>query len=212
MTVDRCRRPARLGYFACQAARLVGPRGLVARLRADALERRDAELLTANVWRNGFTNVVCFPWAVGMPRDSAGCGLGEQHRRPPPGEGGELWRHRDRPCRGARRIARAFRAGRRREARRPGLRVRGRPRDASSCSRLRPSVLVVVELSPADARAAGTEPRELLAYYRSLGFGIRVQLPDEKGLLDALGRGDSRPSSRRSSTSTSCSSDRPTYV
>ncbi len=50
--------------------------------------------------------------------------------------------------------------------------------------RASPSVLVVAELSPADAQAAGTEPRELLSYYRSLGFQIRVQLPDEKGLLD----------------------------
>jgi hypothetical protein len=47
-----------------------------------------------------------------------------------------------------------------------------------------PGVLVLVELSPADARAAGSEPRELLAYYRSLGFSVRVQLPDEKGVLE----------------------------
>jgi hypothetical protein len=46
------------------------------------------------------------------------------------------------------------------------------------------SVLVVVEFSPADADAAGSDPRGLLAWYRSLGFSLRVQLPDEKGLLD----------------------------
>ena len=53
---------AHVGYFTCQAARLAGPRGLVLRIRAGAA---DFQLLQANVWRNGFTNVVCFPWALG---------------------------------------------------------------------------------------------------------------------------------------------------
>ena len=53
---------AHVGYFTCQAARLVGPRGLVLAFEPAP---RNFELLTANVWRNGFTNVVCFPWALG---------------------------------------------------------------------------------------------------------------------------------------------------
>jgi hypothetical protein len=45
-------------------------------------------------------------------------------------------------------------------------------------------VLLTVELSPAAARAAGSDPRALLGYYRSLGFVLRAQLPDEKDFLD----------------------------
>jgi hypothetical protein len=47
-----------------------------------------------------------------------------------------------------------------------------------------PGVLLTLELSPADARAAGSDVHGLLDYYRSLGFTLRVQLPDEKGLVD----------------------------
>ena len=47
-----------------------------------------------------------------------------------------------------------------------------------------PDVLVTLEFWPAGARQFGSDPESLLGYYRSLGFEIRVQLPDEKGLLD----------------------------
>ena len=47
-----------------------------------------------------------------------------------------------------------------------------------------PGALLTLELSPADARAAGSDVHALLHYYRSLGFTLRVQLPDEKGLVD----------------------------
>lgn len=52
---------AHVGYFSVLAGRLVGPRGLVLAFEPD---RRNYELLLANVWRNGLASVACFPWAV----------------------------------------------------------------------------------------------------------------------------------------------------
>jgi FkbM family methyltransferase len=172
---------AHVGYFTCQAARLVGPRGLVLAFEPAP---RNYELLTANVWRNGFTNVVCFPWALGdapgfapLHLSASNTGDNRLHRGDDAGETVTV------------RVAALDEV----------LAIRG-PVDVvkldvqgSEHAALRgmeqllaasPSVLVVAELSPADARAAGIDPRELLTYYRSLGFKIRVQLPDEKGLLE----------------------------
>lgn len=168
---------AHAGYFTCQAARLVGPRGLVLAFEPAP---RNFELLTANVWRNGFGNVACFPWALGdasghLPFRLSATNTGD-HRLG--GDGGVVVR-----------VARLDDV--------PGI---GPPLDVVKLDvqgweerALRgmeallagsPDVLVLVELSPADARAAGSDPRALLGWYRSLGFGLRVQLPDEKGLLD----------------------------
>ena len=47
-----------------------------------------------------------------------------------------------------------------------------------------PDVLVTCEFWPQGIRESGGDPAALLDYYRSLGFGVRVQLPDEKGVLD----------------------------
>ena len=68
---------AHVGYFTCQAARLVGPRGLVLAFEPAP---RNYELLTANVWRNGFTNVVCFRGRSARQRGS----LRFSCRRPTP--------------------------------------------------------------------------------------------------------------------------------
>jgi hypothetical protein len=65
---------AHVGYFTCLAARLVGPRGLVLAFEP---QPRNYELLLANVWRNGLTNVVVFPWAV-----SDSSGFATLHLRP----------------------------------------------------------------------------------------------------------------------------------
>jgi FkbM family methyltransferase len=170
---------AHVGYFTCQAARLVGPRGLVLAFEPAP---RNYELLTANVWRNGFTNTVCFPWALGeaagfAPLQLSATNTGDHRLH---GSSGQTATVRVAALdevlaiRGPVDVVKLDVQGSERAA------VRGMEQLLAAS----PSVLVVAELSPADARAAGTEPRELLTYYRSLGFQIRVQLPDEKGLLE----------------------------
>jgi FkbM family methyltransferase len=171
---------AHVGYFTCQAARLVGPRGLVLAFEPAP---RNYELLTANVWRNGFTNVVCFPWALGRAPGFAPLKLSASNtgdHRLHGGNDGETTLVR---------VAALDQV----LAIRPPIDVVKLDVQGSEEAALRgmanvlagsPTVLVLVELSPADARAAGSEPRALLDYYRSLGFTVRVQLPDEKGVVE----------------------------
>jgi FkbM family methyltransferase len=169
---------AHVGYFTCQAARLVGPRGLVLAFEPAP---RNFELLRANVWRNGFGNVVCFPWALGaasalLPLRLSATNTGD-HRLDPEADG---------PLSRVARLDDVL-------AIRPPVDVvkldvqgweEAALRGMESLLASSPEVLVLVELSPADARAAGSDPRALLEWYRSLGFAVRVQLPDEKGVLD----------------------------
>jgi FkbM family methyltransferase len=171
---------AHVGYFTCQAARLVGPRGLVLAFEPAP---RNYELLTANVWRNGFGNVVCFPWALGREAGFAPLKLSASNtgdHRLQEGNGGDTTLVR---------VAALDQV----LAIRPPIDVVKLDVQGSEEAALRgmanvlassPTALVLVELSPADARAAGSEPRALLGYYRSLGFVVRVQLPDEKGVLE----------------------------
>jgi FkbM family methyltransferase len=171
---------AHAGYFTCQAARLVGPRGLV--LAFEPAPRNFA-LLQANVWRNGFTNVACFPWALGSEPDLAELRLSATNT-------GDHRLHGDGPDAGITvRVAALDEV----LAIRPPidivkLDVQGNEEAAvRGMTRLlaaSPRVLVTVELSPADARAAGSDPNSLLGWYRSLGFELRVQFPDEKGLVE----------------------------
>ncbi|MGH3071846.1 MAG: FkbM family methyltransferase [Gaiellaceae bacterium] len=171
---------AHVGYFTCQAARLVGPRGLVLAFEPAP---RNFELLTANVWRNGFTNVVCLPWALGSEPGFSPLRLSATNTGDHRLHGGEE---------GASALVRVAALDQVLAIRPPvdvvKLDVQGSEeaalRGMAGLLAASPSALVLVELSPADARAAGSEPRELLAYYRSLGFAIRVQLPDEKGVLE----------------------------
>ena len=172
---------AHVGYFTCLAARLVGPRGLVIALEPNP---RNFDLLAANVWRNGFTNVVCFPWAAGPEHGFADLFLsatnGGDHRLYGSDERRDVVRVR---------VA-ALDAI---EALRPPVDVvkidvqgaeEGVVRGMRSLLSRSPDVLVTLEFWPAGARQFGSDLKSLLGYYRSLGFEIRVQLPDEKGLLD----------------------------
>lgn len=172
---------AHVGYFTCQAARLVGPRGLVLAFEPAP---RNFELLQANVWRNGFTNVACFPWALGAEPGFAELRLSATNTGDHRLQGGEPGRDTVTV-----RVAALDEV----LAIRPPLDVVKLDVQGNEEAALRglerllaasPAVLVTVELSPADARAAGSDPRALLGWYRSLGFSLRVQLPDEKGLTD----------------------------
>jgi FkbM family methyltransferase len=171
---------AHVGYFTCQAARLVGPRGLV--LAFEPAPRNFA-LLQANVWRNGLTNVACFPWALGAEPGLAELELSETNT-------GD---HRLRGDGSGERVAVRVAALDTVLAIRPPLDVvkldvqgneEAAVRGMTTLLAASPGVLLTVELSPADARAAGSDPPALLGWYRSLGFALRVQLPDEKGLVE----------------------------
>jgi FkbM family methyltransferase len=172
---------AHVGYFSCLAARLVGPRGLVLAFEPAP---RNFELLQANVWRNGFTNVVCLPWALGAEAGFAQLRLSATNTGDHRLHGGD----------GARETV-TVRVAALDEvlAIRPPVDIVKLDVQGSEEAALRgmnrllaasPRVLVALELSPADALAAGNEPPALLRWYRSLGFALRVQLPDEKGLAE----------------------------
>jgi len=172
---------AHIGYFTCQAARLAGPRGLVLAFEPAP---RNFQLLQANVWRNGFTNVVCFPWALGAEPALAELHLSAANT-------GDHRLHSD----DASRPSATVRVAALDEilAIRPPVDVVKLDVQGSEEAAVRgmerllgasPGVLLTVELSPADARAAGSDLHALLAYYRSLGFTLRVQRPDQKGLVE----------------------------
>lgn len=173
---------AHVGYFTCQAARLVGPRGLVLAFEPAP---RNFQLLSANVWRNGFTNVVCFPWALGAEPGFAELRLSATNT-------GDHRLHVGDAAGGPTETVRVAALDEVLAIRPPvdivKLDVQGSEEAAlRGMQRLlaaSPGVLVTVELSPADARSAGSDPRALLGWYRSLGFALRVQLPDEKGLME----------------------------
>src|SRR5262245_52408989 len=172
---------AHVGYFTCQAALLAGPRGLVLAFEPAP---RNFELLRVNVWRNGFTNVVCFPWALGAQPGLAELRLSDRNT-------GDHTLHGDDSSRSSVPVRVAALDGI--LAMRPPVDVVKLDVQGSEEAAVRgmerllgdsPGVVLTVELSPAGARAAGSDPRALLAYYRSLGFVLRAQLPDEKDVLD----------------------------
>jgi FkbM family methyltransferase len=171
---------AHVGYFSCLAGRLVGPRGLVVAFEPNP---RNYELLLANVWRNGLTNVVCFPWAV---TDSSrildlylSTGNSGDHRIF--AEAGRI----SVPVRGVALDAL--------EVLRPPvdvvkIDVQGAEeavfRGAAQLLAASPAALVATEFSVSEATAFGSDPRALLAYYRSLGYTIRTQHPEQREVLD----------------------------
>ena len=148
----RCRRPRRLLHLPGSAAR-----GTAWVILAFEPAPRNYELLTANVWRNGFTNVVCFPWALGdtpgfAPLQLSASNTGDHRLH---GSSGDAVTVRVAALdevlaiRGPVDVVKLDVQGSEHAA------VRG----MEQLLRASPSVLVVAELSPADARAAGTEPR-----------------------------------------------------
>lgn len=172
---------AHVGYYTCLAARLTGPRGLVLAFEPAP---RNYELLLANVWRNGFTNVLCFPWAVTDAAGFAELHLGGSNT-------GDNRLHTSSENR--ERVTVRTVALDDLESLRPPvdvvkLDVQGSEEAAiAGMSRLleaSPDVLVTLEFWPGGIREAGGDPRALLARYRGLGFGIQAQHPDEPGVLD----------------------------
>jgi FkbM family methyltransferase len=165
---------AHVGYFTCLAARMVGPRGLVVAFEPSP---RNYELLLGNVWRNGLTNVVCFPWAASDHNGFADLYLSDTNT-------------------GDNRLVGTGRSVSVRTVALDSLEVLHPPvdvikadvqgaeegafRGAEQLIAASPDVLIVTEFSVAEATAAGSDPRALLDYYRSLGFGVRALHPEEK--------------------------------
>jgi FkbM family methyltransferase len=171
---------AHVGYYTCLAGSLVGSRGLVVAFEPNP---RNFELLLANVWRNGLTNVVCYPWAVSdrsafiplyLATDNSG-----DHR---------VFPTEDRETVGVRAVSLD-----QLEVLRPPvdvvkIDVQGAEeavfRGARRLFEASPNALITAEFSPSDLSAFGSDARALLAQYRDAGYTIRVQHPEERGVLD----------------------------
>ncbi len=171
---------AHVGYYTCLAGSLVGPRGLVVAFEPNP---RNFELLLANVWRNGLTNVVCYPWAVSdrsafIPLYLATDNSGD---------------HRVFPTEGRETVdVRAVSLDQLEVLRPPvdvvKIDVQGAEeavfRGARRLFEASPHALITAEFAPSDLTAFGSDPRALLAMYREAGYAIRVQHPEERGVLD----------------------------
>lgn len=172
---------AHVGYYTVLAGRLVGPRGLVVAFEPSP---RNFELLLANVWRNGLTNVVCLPWAASDRSGFASLHLARantgDHRIYPLDEPRETV-----PVRAA---ALDDVATLKPPVDVVKIDVQGAEeavvRGAERLLAASPDVLATVEFGPRELTAFGSEPRALLAYYRSLGFRLRVQHPERRGIQD----------------------------
>jgi FkbM family methyltransferase len=169
---------AHVGYYTLLAARRLEPGGLVFAFEPSP---RNYELLLANVWRNGLTNVVCLPWAVSDRSTFIDLYVDERNT-------------------GDNRI---FGEG-------PGTRVRAVALDALPQIRSpidvvkidvqgaeeaviagmtgllarSPGARVTLEFWPFGLRALGRDARGALDYYRSLGFRVQVQDPERSGIED----------------------------
>lgn len=171
---------AHVGYYTVLAARRVSPGGLVFAFEPSPL---NYELLLANVWRNELTNVVCYPWAVSDHMGFLDLFLDERNT-------------------GDNRLFQDDRG--------PGVRVRAVALDALPSIRppidvvkidvqgaeeaviegmkhllsRSPSARVVLEYWPFGLRALGRDERGALDHYRSLGYRVRVQDPEEPGIAE----------------------------
>jgi FkbM family methyltransferase len=169
---------AHVGYYTVLAARRVSPGGLVFAFEPSP---RNYELLLANVWRNELTNVVCFPWAVSDHTGFVDLFLDERNT-------------------GDNRLFQDDRG--------PGVRVRAVALDALPSIRppidvvkidvqgaeeaaiegmkhllsRSPNARVTLEYWPFGLRALGRDERRTLDFYRSLGYRLRVQNPEEPGI------------------------------
>jgi FkbM family methyltransferase len=167
---------AHVGYFSVLAGKLVAPDGVVFAFEPHP---RNFRFLLANVWRNGRTNVLCFPWAV---TDSCGFAeLFEAH-----GNSGDhrLYRSHDeeRTSVTVRTVAL------------DALRLVGPPIDffkidvqGAEQAAIRgmeqllagsPEATIAVEFWPFGMQRFGSDVDDALPYYRRLGYVVRVHHPE----------------------------------
>ncbi len=167
---------AHVGYFSVLSGALVGPDGVVFAFEPHP---RNYELLLANVWRNGLTNVVCFPWAVGDRN-----GFAELFEAPGNSGDHRLYRSagEDRDVVRVRCVALDALGAIRTPVDFVKLDVQGAEEGAmrgmEQVLALSPDVTVAVEFWPYGMARFGTDVRGVLPYYRSLGYRIRAHHPD----------------------------------
>jgi FkbM family methyltransferase len=171
---------AHVGYYSCLAGRLVGPRGLVIAFEPSP---RNYELLLANVWHNGLTNVVCYPWAVTerssfIPLYLSADNTGD-HR---------LSEVAGREAVAVRGVALDDLVALKPPVDVVKIDVQGAEesvfRGAKRLLAESPRALITAEFDPGELAAAGRDPRSLLSFYRALGYTIQTQHPEERGVLD----------------------------
>ena len=169
---------AHVGYYTLLAARRVGPGGTVFAFEPAP---RNFELLLANVWRNGLTNVACFPWAVSDQAGFTELFLDERNT-------------------GDNRLFGDGAGVRVRAVALDGLRVLRPPIDIvkidvqgteeAVLAGMRgllarsPRARLTLEYWPFGLRALGRDEHGALAYYRSLGYRLRVQDPEQPGVAE----------------------------
>jgi FkbM family methyltransferase len=161
---------ANIGYFPVIASRLVGPTGRVVAVEP---EPRNLELLRANLWRHDVRNCTVLPVCAYTERGQIAVAISDEMRDAwiAPGEqAGPLM-----PC------ARLddLLEGRRADVIKidcegaDHLVVRG----AEGTIAANPEIVVVVEFLPRVEDLLGETPREVLAYYESLGLGLHALSP-----------------------------------
>jgi FkbM family methyltransferase len=173
---------AHVGYFSVLAGKLVGPAGVVFAFEPHP---RNFDLLLANVWRNGLTNVLCFPWAVGES-----CGFAELFEAS--GNSGD---HRLYHTEGEQRAAVSVRcvALDALVALRPPVDfikvdVQGAEQAAmrgmEQLLATSPRATIALEYWPYGMARFGSDVPQVLPYYRQLGYVIRAHHPDGEGPVE----------------------------
>jgi FkbM family methyltransferase len=169
---------AHVGYYSIIAGRIVGPLGLVLSFEP---EPGNFELLVANAWQNGLTNIACFPWAVADVTGFTELHISERNT----GDnrifaGDEDWRTTT-----VRSVALDSLAILRPPLDVVKIDVQGAEeavvRGMEGLLGGSPRVVLSVEFWPYGMKLFGSDPRNVLGYYRSLGFQVRVQNSDEAG-------------------------------
>jgi FkbM family methyltransferase len=169
---------AHVGYFTLLASRRVGPRGLVVAFEPAP---RNFELLLANVWRNGLSNVFCLPYAVGVSH-----GFAELHLSPDnTGDNRLFVSDEGRETATVRTAALDTLYWLRPPVDVVKVDVQGAEeaavRGMEELLTRSPTVVLSVEYWPFGMALFGSEPRATLDYYRSLGFELAVQSSDTVG-------------------------------
>jgi FkbM family methyltransferase len=169
---------AHVGYYTLLASRRVAPTGLVLAFEPSP---RNYELLLANVWRNGLTNVVCFPWAVCDRMTFLDLFIDERNtgdNRTFPSPGREPTR--------VRAVALDALASIHPPIDVVKIDVQGAEEAvvAGMTKLLKRSrgARITLEYWPFGLRALGRDERGALDYYRSLGYRVRVQNPEKPGV------------------------------
>jgi FkbM family methyltransferase len=172
---------AHVGYYTLLASKSVGSGGLVIAFEPSP---RNYELLLAMVWRNQLTNVVCFPWAVGADNRFVDLYLDPTNT----GDNRVFGSHTEQGSV----VVRMAALDALRVLRPPidvvKMDVQGFEPDVvrgmQALLAASPRARVVLEYWPFGLRALGHDEREVLDYYRSLGYQVQVQNPEQPGIED----------------------------